>query len=99
MHGEELKMFFRRPRITKSPKVSSIELLQDALAQYGVAISIDEGSRELQSLRMDDIDLVEAIQLIEVFVDARVDRKMLRPSTTLEQVARAIDETRRQNRH
>lgn len=90
-------MFFRRPRITKSVEAPGIELLQDALDQYGVMISTEEGSRELQSLRMDDIDLVEAIQLVESFVGARVDRKMLRPSTTIAQLAQAIDETRRQS--
>ena len=90
-------MFFRRPRITRSAEAPGIELLQDALDQYGVAISTEEGSRELQSLRMDDIDLLEAIQLVENFVGAKVDRKMLRPSTTVAQVAQAIDETRRQN--
>ena len=90
-------MFFRRPRITKSQGASGIELLQDALDQYGVEISTDEGSRELQSLRMDDIDLVEAIQLVEKFVGAKVDRKLLRPSTTVAQVAQVIDETRSQN--
>lgn len=91
-------MFLRRPRITKSEEAPSVELLQDVLDQYGVKISTDEGSRELQSLRMDDIDLVEAIQLVEKFVGAKVDRKMLRPSTTVAQVAQVIDETRRRNR-
>ena len=89
-------MFFRCPRITKSAGAPGIELLQDALDQYGVKISTDEGSRELQSLRMDDIDLIEAIQLVERFVGAKVDRKMLCPSTTVAQVAKVIDETRGQ---
>ena len=90
-------MFFRRPRTTKSEGASGIELVQDALGQYGVQISSDEGSRELQSLRMDDIDLLEAIQLVERFVGAKVDRKMLRPSTTVAQIAQVIDETRRKD--
>ena len=90
-------MFFRRPRMTKSEGASGIELVQDALGQYGVQISSDEGSRELQSLRMDDIDLLEAIQLVERFVGAKVDRKMLRPSTTVAQIAQVIDETRRKD--
>jgi len=87
--------FFRCPRLTRSPESPGIELLQDALDQYGVAISTDEGSRELRSLRMDDIDLVEAIQLVEKFVGAKVDRKMLSPSTTVAQVSQIIDQTRR----
>jgi hypothetical protein len=73
-----------------------MELLLDALEQYGVAVSADEGSRELQSLRMDDIDLIEAIQLVEKFVGAKVNRRALCPSTTIAQVAQAIDETRKQ---
>ena len=88
-------MFLRRPRISSNPGALGIELLQDALGQYGVAISTDEGSRELQSLHMDDIDLVEAIQLVERFVGAKVDRKMLCSSTTVAQVAQVIEETRR----
>ncbi len=91
-------MFFRRPRIAKNEGAPGIELLQDALDQYGVKISTDEGSRQLQSLGMDDIDFIEALQLIEKFVGAKVDRKTIHPSTTLAQVAQAIDETRRRDR-
>lgn len=92
-----MTMFFRRPRITKSADAPGIELLQDALEQYGVEISIDEDARELQSLQMDDIDLIEAIQLVEKFVGAKVDRKTLGPSTTIGKVAQAIEETRKHN--
>ena len=89
-----MTMLFRRPRITKAVEAPGMELLQDAFDQYGVAILAEEESRELRSLHMDDIDLIEAIQLVEKFVGAKVNRKALLPSTTIAQIARVIDETR-----
>ena len=87
-------MFFRRPKITIRSDAPSFELLRHALSQYGVEVLPDGEERELQSLRMDDIDLLEAIQLVDKFVGAKVDRKILLPATKLNQLAEAIDQTR-----
>lgn len=87
-------MIFRRPRLTKDATSSGMELLQDALAQYSVSIAPDDDLRQLQTLRMDDIDLLEAIQLVEAVTGTKVDRSMLRPTTTVGQLADVIDASR-----
>ena len=87
-------MFFRRPKLTKEANSSGMELLKDALEQYSVPIALDDGCRQLQELRMDDIDLLEAIQLVEAATGIKIDRAMLRPTTTVGQIAEAIDVAR-----
>lgn len=87
-------MLLRRPKLTIPPQSSSYDLLRDALAQYGVQISPEESSRELESLNMDDIDFIEAIELIDRAIDSKIDRKVLVPTTTLSQLSDSIDEAR-----
>lgn len=88
-------MFIRRPRIASNSSASGIQLLKDALAQYHVSISPMELTRELQTLNIDDIDFIEAIELVERAVGARVKRERIRPSTTVGQIAQMIDKSRR----
>lgn len=87
-------MLFRRPQLIGDSKTPSLELLLEALAQYGVSISLQDGPRELRSLKMDDIDFIEALQLVESAVGAKVDQNMLRSFTTINEVVEMINVVR-----
>jgi hypothetical protein len=87
-------MFFRRPGLTLGTESPSYALLQDALAQYDVSLGDDDDQRELQSLNMDDIDFVEAIELVERALHSKIDRTALGPSTTIAEVVAMFNASR-----
>ena len=91
-------MFFRKPRLQVNAISASYDLLQDALAQYGVTIDDTDGHRQLRSLDMDDIDFLEAIILVERAVNAKIDRRALGPSTTVNAVVGMFDAARNMGR-
>ena len=90
-------MFIRRPKLMLSGASSSLDLIADAFSQYHVALG-DNPQRQLHSLQMDDIDLVEAIELVEAAIGARISREALRPSATLAELATLFDEARSSQR-
>jgi hypothetical protein len=69
-------------------------LLKDAISQYGVDAELAHPSRSLKTLKMDDIDFLEALQLIENGLLIRIDKRTLGPSTTIEDVVTLIDDAR-----
>lgn len=87
-------MWFKKPRLTGKFGDSSISLLREAFVEYGVTIDELDPARNLKSLEMDDIDFVEAVQLVSKFVDTKIDVKNLGPSTTIEDVVALIDAAR-----
>jgi len=87
-------MFFHRPKLTLPHTAATVELLREALAEYDVEVGEDECGRQLQDLNMDDIDLVEAIQLVEAFVRGRISKLALKPTTTLGELAAMLDAVR-----
>lgn len=91
-------MFFRRPKLTVNADSSSYALVQDALAQYHVIIGDDEGQRRLEALNMDDIDFIEAMELVENALHSKVDRKELGRSVTIADVVAIFDAARNAGR-
>jgi hypothetical protein len=87
-------MFFRIPTLKIPADSSSYDLLRNALAQYNVALGDDNGQRQLQSLIMDDIDFVEAIELVERALKVKLDRRALTASTTITDVIAMFDAAR-----
>ena len=87
-------MLFRRPRLTQSRDSPSLELLREALDQYGVRVLPGEGWKNLRSLNIDELDLLEVLHLVESYVGVRVDRKIIASSTTITQLAVHIDKMR-----
>jgi hypothetical protein len=73
---------------------SSFDLLQDALLQYSVRIEDGDEGRDLKSLKMDDIDFVEALQLIEGVISAKIKKRSLNASTTIDDVVVLIEQAR-----
>lgn len=88
-------MWFRKPNIQLDKGSSSFVLFQEALKQYDVIISADDVDRNLKSLDMDDIDFLEAIQLVEDFANCQIDRKILQPQTSVGEVVAAFDVSRK----
>lgn len=88
-------MFFRKPKLTLSAESPSYDLLRDSLEQFDISIGPTDGERQLQSLEMDDIELLEAIQLVEAAIGGKISRQALGPSTTIAEVAALFDEVRR----
>ena len=91
-------MFVRKPKLTLSTASSSFELLKDALAQYYVVLGKADGGRQLQTLQMDDIDLLEALQLVEAAISAKIDTRAIGPTTTMDEVANLFDAARTRSR-
>lgn len=88
-------MFFRRPKLTLGADSSSYALLQEALARYHIRLGEHEGKRQLQSLNMDDIDSIGAIEMVEKALHSRIDRKAIGPLTTNADVVTMFDAGRR----
>jgi acyl carrier protein len=87
-------MVFRKPQLSCNEFSSSFELLQDAFRQYGIDIVQSDFSRELWTLRMDDLDFLEAIQLVEAAISCKIDRRSLHRSTKIEEVVALIENVR-----
>jgi acyl carrier protein len=87
-------MWLKNPRLTGKFGDSSISLLRESLAEYGVSIDEMEGARNLNSLKMDDIDFVEAVQLVSKFTGAKIDVRNVGPTTTINEVVALIDTAR-----
>lgn len=87
-------MIFKRPSISGNSNTPAFELLKEALSQYCLKISQEDNSRELRSLGMDDIDFLEAIQLIEKAIAVKIDKRKFRRTTKLHEVVALIDEAR-----
>jgi hypothetical protein len=87
-------MFIRKPKLTSSTASSSFELLKEALAQYHVVLGKADEGRQLQTLQMDDIDFLEAVQLVEAAISAKIDTSAVGPTTTVEDVANLLDAAR-----
>lgn len=88
-------MLFRRPKLSCDLSCTSFEMLTDALSQYGVEVTSFDQSRQLESLKMDDIDFLEALQLIEKLISAKVSKEGIGPSTTIADVVALIDRARK----
>lgn len=71
-----------------------MELLKDALSQYGVDVGLVHPSMRLKDLKMDDIDFLEALQLVEKALEIRIEKGELGPSTKIEEVVALIDNAR-----
>lgn len=87
-------MWLKKPRLTGKFGDSSISLLRESFAEYGVSFDDTEGARNLKSLKMDDIDFVEALQLVSKFTGAKFDVRNVGPSTTINEVVALIDAVR-----
>ncbi len=87
-------MWLKKPRLTGKFGDSSISLLRESFAEYGVSIDEMEGARYLNSLKMDDIDFVEAVQLVSKFTGAKIDVRNVGPTTTINEVVALIDTAR-----
>lgn len=87
-------MWFKKPRLIGKFGDSSISLLRESFSEYGVTIAETDMGRNLKSLNMDDIDFIEAVQLVAKFVNAKIDLKGLGPTTTIAKVVAMIDEAR-----
>lgn len=87
-------MFFKRPKLSYNISSTSFNLFQSALMQYGVRIEDEDGWRDLESLKMDDIDFVEALQLIESSISAKIDKSDINSSTIIDDVVALIDRAR-----
>jgi len=87
-------MLIGRPKLTCDLSSTSRDILDDALSQYGVDIRAADPSRELKSLRVDDIDFLETLQLIEKFIGSHIDKTRIAPSTTLGDVVSLIDQAK-----
>lgn len=87
-------MFLRKPKLSCDMSSSSFDLLQDALLQYSVRIEDGDEGRDLKSLKMDDIDFVEALQLIEGVISAKIKKRSLNASTTIDDVVVLIEQAR-----
>lgn len=87
-------MLFRKPKLSCDLSCTSLEMLTDALSQYGVEVTTLDQSRQLKSLKMDDIDFLEALQLIEKLISAKVAKEGIGPSTTIADVIALIDRAR-----
>jgi hypothetical protein len=88
-------MLFRKPKLSCDLSCTSFEMLKDAIAQYGIETTSRSQSDQLKSLKMDDVDFLEALQLIEKLISARINKEGIGPSTTLEEVVALIDRARR----
>ncbi len=88
-------MWLKNPRLTGKFGDSSISLLRESFAEYGVSIDEMEGARYLNSLKMDDIDFVEAVQLVSKFTGAKIDVRNVGTTTTINEVVALIDTARR----
>ncbi|WP_228244147.1 hypothetical protein [Porphyrobacter sp. GA68] len=89
-----MKMFFRKPKLSVSSSSSSYDLLQDAFMQYHIKLHDGEMSRRLSSLKMDDIDFLESLQMIEKAIGSDIDKAGITPSTTISELIRRIDRAR-----
>lgn len=87
-------MFFRKPKLSCDVSSSSIELLKDALSQYGVDAASVHPSLDLKGLKMDDMDFLEALQLVEKGLDIRIEKRGLGSSTKIGEVVALIDHAR-----
>lgn len=103
MHcGEaKLKLFkkirFSKPRLRSSKDANSLEILKEALLQYGIQLSSLDLSKSLSALRMDDIDFLESLQLIEAAYGWKIDKSKLKSSTSIAQLISMIDVARANN--
>jgi hypothetical protein len=69
-------------------------MLKDAIAQYGIETASLSQSDQLKFLKMDDIDFLESLQLVEKLISARISKDGIGPSTTLAEVVASIDRAR-----
>lgn len=87
-------MFLRKPKLSLNSANSSFDLLKDALAQYHVMLGNADGGQQLRALNIDDIDFLEALQLVEAAISAKVDMRAIGPTTTVDEVASLFDAAR-----
>jgi hypothetical protein len=82
------------PKLKLTNCDTTFNLFQEALILYGKSISTADVDKELQHLEMDDLDLVEAIQLVENVTGAKFDTSIIRPTTKIIQILEQFDKTR-----
>jgi acyl carrier protein len=87
-------MMFRRPKLTLSSASASFDLLQEALAQYHVNLEPNMLGSAVGLIGMDDIDFVEALELVENAVGIKINKRCLGSSTTFGDVVAMIDQAR-----
>lgn len=90
-------MFIKKPRLSVPADSETFCLLVDALSQYYVHVGRDDLGSPLSKLPMDDLDFLEALQLVEDALNIRIDKARLSPSTSLAELVVVIDECRSTN--
>lgn len=85
---------FLKPKLSKTSQDPSFDLLQEALSQYDVHIYPVDSCSSLRELDMDDIDFLEALELVESKMGYKVNRSNINPHTTINEVCIALDSVR-----
>jgi hypothetical protein len=87
-------MLVRKPRLSVSPESSSYVLLKEALGQYHVELTQSALEQPIRCVGMDDIDVVEAIELVEEVLGVRIDKESFGRATTFADVVNLLDGAR-----
>lgn len=87
-------MLFKKPRISPNDNCTSLEIFKEAISEYGIDSDCISEYQLLSLLKIDDIDFVEAMQLVEKVIDSKIDIRSVNRYTTIKDVVDLIDSAR-----
>lgn len=86
--------FFRRPSIKIGKDAPSAELLKAALREYHFELSDEMIHQQIAHAPLDDLDLIEALELVEKHLSVRIESADLANCGTFADIIALLERAR-----